>query len=539
MLTFGTFAFVLSLPVLCISLAIRQDDVTIQTTFKIDQACSSEQRQIIEQGQRDALELANAVFDDCSELKTTADHARCINWESQAVGEYFGPKAMNRGERQRIFDTFDKATNMKRSWFGDWWNDRYVWVFCNDPRNKCKGPAYTITNNVLYAEIVYCPLFFTNLTNHQDLVNEIKNDKSGQKRLNVRNLRSRATTVLHEWLHIKNFPTTVCEGGCSDTVQKIGPNGDESVLTYKAGRSKLLAAKDVSLAARTNDNYVYFAMSLWMQRNFGTYPPYPKMWDNRKSRKENEDKEKEEPGAPTAMLEALDVEDEEEAEEGSPPASTDNQPYATEEWPEWFRPVLDNLGEIESPQLSVPAWEPPVLQVAPNSENGHCDADSEVNINDCYDALGQLQDSMTMTPPLSGGEGWDWPGVSGNCVIQTHYTGNWKDCNATIADIYVHAQMVITGCGNPKGTVAGYIGFTPDHMHQLNQHLLRTNVHLDALAQVACLSADLSMGAMPLDPARGTAADRRAHVRKGQSGCRVVCEDIPFSLSVSSIVTMF
>ncbi|KAF2108591.1 hypothetical protein BDV96DRAFT_605644 [Lophiotrema nucula] len=461
-------ASVLSLPLLAASLAVRQDDgdVHIQTTFQIDQGCSKDQTKIIEQGQKDALELAKAVFDDCSELKTTADHHKCINWESQAVADYFGPKAMNRGQRERIYDTFNKAIDTKRHFWSDWWNDRYVFVFCRDIRKACRddSPGYTLTNDAThgYPYIVYCPAFFKSLSDHQTLVDKIKKDESGQKKLNVKNLRSRATTVLHEWLHIKGYSSTVCEGGCDDTDQWIGPNGNEKVQTYKAGRTKLLASKDVEKAARTNDNYAYFAMSMWMQKNFDTYPPYPKMWDNSKSRKDNEENEKSEPGNPDPTAPdtaALELEDSAQGD-----ASTTNQPYAKETYPDWYWPVLENLDKPETPQLNVPAWEVPVLQVTPDVEAGHCQTDDQSStIDDCYAALGQLTDSLNMVPPLSGGEGYEWAGISGNCVIQIHYTDNWKDCNATTADIHAHAQLIVEGCADGgKGKVGGYIPFTPE-----------------------------------------------------------------------------
>jgi hypothetical protein len=159
--------FALSLPSLSASLSIRQSggDVTILTTFQIDQSCDGEHKKFIEQGQQDALELAKAVFDDCGELITNGEVSKCINWESQAVADYFGPKALNRGQRERIFDTFNRATNTRRSWFSDWWYNRYVYVFCKDIHNDCLGnsPGYTVSSNVLYPHIVYCPSFFTKL----------------------------------------------------------------------------------------------------------------------------------------------------------------------------------------------------------------------------------------------------------------------------------------------------------------------------------------------------------------------------------------
>jgi hypothetical protein len=193
-----------------------------------------------------------------------------------------------------------------------------------------------------------------------------------------------------------------------DTAQYIGPNNDERVLTYKAGRTKLLAAKDVEKAARTNDNYAYFAMSKWMEKNLGTYPPYPKMWDNKKSRKENEDNEKNEPGASSVDPESLELEDSAQGD-----VETKNEPYPKEDYPEWYWPVLENLDKPEIPILDVPEWERPLLQVTPDRDAGHWVTDEfSPNIDDCYDVLGRLYDSMTKTPSLAGGEGWEWSGVS-------------------------------------------------------------------------------------------------------------------------------
>jgi hypothetical protein len=61
-----------------------------------------------------------------------------------------------------------------------------------------------------------------------------------------------------------------------DHNQTIG-NGDQKVATYKPGLAKLLAARNVDNATNTNNNYVYFAISRFMQKRFGVYPPYPRI----------------------------------------------------------------------------------------------------------------------------------------------------------------------------------------------------------------------------------------------------------------------
>jgi hypothetical protein len=68
-------------------------------------------------------------------------------------------------------------------------------------------------------------------------------------------------------------------------LQSIGDH--QSITTYKAGVSKLLAARSAAAAAKNNDNYVYFATARFMQKKWGSYPEYPKMWNIYRSLEEN------------------------------------------------------------------------------------------------------------------------------------------------------------------------------------------------------------------------------------------------------------
>jgi hypothetical protein len=171
----------------------KRQDVSITTTFNIDQSCTPAQQAIIKQANTDALALANAALDSGREiLGTTNAGGKTINFQTQAAIDYWGPPSLNVPYRQRIFDTLYRATQTYRgTGWSDWWNNRYVTVFCHDVYNTCgTSPAYTVTKNVLYPQMVFCPAFFANLSSHGDMLNKIQQDTRGQMKLNVRNLRS-------------------------------------------------------------------------------------------------------------------------------------------------------------------------------------------------------------------------------------------------------------------------------------------------------------------------------------------------------------
>jgi hypothetical protein len=59
----------------------------------------------------------------------------------------------------------------------------------------------------------------------------------------------------------------------------------------------------------TNHNYVYFAISRFMQKKFGVYPSYPQVWDATKNKDQNLLAEDKEPGAPSRVDLALELDD--------------------------------------------------------------------------------------------------------------------------------------------------------------------------------------------------------------------------------------
>jgi hypothetical protein len=342
------------------TLPFRRQDVGVYTTFLIDDSCD---KAVVQKAHDDAVKMASGALDiEHDELSTLLKYV--INWNGAATIDYFGPPSTNNAYREHILRTILLSSDAYRGWgLSDWWNDRYVTVTCNDPKTDCgtSSPAYTVNDeNEKYPLINYCPTFFKNLTSHDDMWNKIQSGPADMKK-NIRNLRSQATTALHELLHINSHWTSnVCAGGCVDSFQRLD-GGKEKVRTYKAGRAKLLAKRDVQQASMTNDNYAYWVMSRWMEKQTGTYPQYPLAWDPAKSRADNEKGEEKEPGAPTAA--AFDIED-------SPSGGDDTDVNAdltpADRYPEWYKPILDTAqGDTVATEVNQPPYDEPTPKDAP------------------------------------------------------------------------------------------------------------------------------------------------------------------------------
>ncbi|KAI0096948.1 hypothetical protein GGR51DRAFT_578522 [Nemania sp. FL0031] len=345
----------------------RRQDADILTTFLIDDSCGDNKGAIL-QAHEDARKMVNDVLEiEHDELSTLLKYT--LNWNEAAATDYFGSPEKNSAYREDVLRTLVLSSAAYRGWgLSDWWSDRYVTVTCID-RNCGTSPGWTRNNeSERYPQINYCPTFFANLSSHDTMWAKIQNGPSDLKQ-NVRNLRSQATTALHELLHINSHWTSnTCAGGCKDTPQFIGPDGKEEVPTYKAGRTKLLARRNISAAVKTNDNFAYFVMSRWMEKQTGTYPQYPIAWDPSKSRKDNEDRENTQPGAPLNAL-TWDIED--SATDESINASPVSDPlYGVEEYPDWYKPLFDALssGTVDSPvSQPAPANDPAPLDANPDT----------------------------------------------------------------------------------------------------------------------------------------------------------------------------
>lgn len=388
------FIFVFHLIGSAFSIAIQpRQQLSAQTTFNITGCDPNTQQPVLEQAQRDALTLAKAALADVRPLSTLDADDFTIDFFSQAAMDYFGDPIANTKYQQRIIDTFYRATiaYRGRGW-SDWWNDRYVDVTCTDVHNECgpTTPAYNVYDPKLqYPQIVYCPVFFSELKSHSSLVAAIKADGDGKLKQNIRNLRSQATTVLHEWLHIglydANYTSAICEGGCQDTEILIGPKPGIQIRAYKAGRSKLLAFRNPQAAARNNDNYVYYAMSQFMQETFDQYPEYPTMWDPTLSPADSQKVEDSQPGAPPSV-QTWELDDS-PANDTLPTISFNATTPDLSNFPGWYRPILSAGTTTSLPNVVVPV-QTPAARYVPTANDIICaQTGYQPSYDDCTDAF--------------------------------------------------------------------------------------------------------------------------------------------------------
>ena len=308
-----------------------------------------------------------------------------------------------------------KAANAYPGWgISDWWNNRYVQLSCIDEANECNGnfAAYFDSTNRKYGYplVVFCPEFFTKLPSHSDVVAKIDGNKDLQQ--NLANMRSRATTFLHELLHINWGTAQECSGAaaCKDYYQVIG---NQQIKTYKTGRSKLLAQRNVQQASSNNDNYAYYAMAKFMEKRWKQYPKYPIAWDPTRSRAENEDRDSKQPGAPTS-LDALDEEPDQDL--GTP----NNDPiYPSNDYPDWYQPIIKAAFNDPTPDLTQPS-QSGISYNGPDIRTGiTCEtSDASPDIQDCIYAIGSLRVAPTLAPLQGKNNSTWWAGVSlDSCVF--------------------------------------------------------------------------------------------------------------------------
>jgi hypothetical protein len=253
---------------------------------------------------------------------------------------------------------------------------------------------------------VFCPAFFDKLKSHGEQVANVNANKDLQQ--NVANLRSQATTFLHELLHINWGTAQECgtQGkACEDIPQTL--KDGEHVLSYKAGRAKLLAKRDASNSAWNNDGYAYYATSMWMKKKWGKYPKYPSAWDPSKSSAENMEREKGEPGYP-AFAADFDLED---TDGVTSDVVVEDSVYAADEYPEWYQPVV--TASFEEPNPSVQEPEDTRELHAPKIADVVCEtSDGSSLIEDCVHAFGALKMFPTNEALRGKNGGTYWEGVS-------------------------------------------------------------------------------------------------------------------------------
>lgn len=327
------------------------------------------------------------------------------------------------------------AAQAYRGWgLSDYFAGRYVYLSCNnedDDRACASGGKYPNGNAIAYFSskrtygyplVVFCDPFFNSpkVGSLDDAIKQVDENKDYQQ--NSLNMRTRATTFLHELLHINWGSAKECRGlnegeACKDNPQQMG---NKRSKTYRPGAAKLLARRNVSLAATNNDNYAFYAASKFMQKRWGTYPKYPSAWDPTKTFEENTEAQKNEPGFP-ARLKATrddDVElwdDTEGPNDGTDNGSTDEPLYDVKLYPDWFKPVLTNGTTGNVPDVQEPTGNNLVYNGPPPGDVVCETSDGSPRMNDCFHAFGTLKSHPDLKiSKLSEGKKGEtyWAGVS-------------------------------------------------------------------------------------------------------------------------------
>ncbi|KAF4627653.1 hypothetical protein G7Y89_g10497 [Cudoniella acicularis] len=481
----------------------RQDTTPFNTTGSFNATttfhiyyCNATQTSMIQQAHTDALALVKAAFSGDSELSVGDNPHQFIDFTTKAAIDYFGPSDYEPNSHARIFDTFYRASQTYPGWgLSDWWNSRYIEIYCNDFADDCTNKK----TGALYAAYIsqtdpntktprtwpwinYCPGFFDLLPSHGNAVAAIQSDTTDRKKLNTKNMRSQATTALHEWLHINNnYSAMICDGGCDDTTQYIG---GVATNTYKSGATKLLARRDPELAAKTNDNFAYFATARFMLKTFGTYPDYPLAWDINKTPAQNRADEKLQPGDPDSTPSSTSNDNSTILDDGesypdnstAPTLPSDAPLLDSSAYPDWYQPVLSASASATAtateslPPLSTPT--PPVIPPAaqPDLSEVVCANTTSGPLlplyDDCVQAFAPtfvVNGNWTSQPPVpaAGTSQYD-DSVAGTCELAIQYTGDWgTGCNATRGDVWAHARVVFEACSDyAQGLVGGYVPFS-------------------------------------------------------------------------------
>ncbi|KAJ5232833.1 hypothetical protein N7468_005789 [Penicillium chermesinum] len=382
----------------------RRTRLNAQTTFFGFNNCSLEQGATIVQAHRDALLLANSALEKDSEL-LPAD-SRYLDFSSAAAIDYWGPPEHNVQWRQRVFDTYIRATRTYRGLgWSDWWSNRYVQISCGGLEGACESSiAYTMIENDPYPSITYCERFFTDVKSYDAAVRRIRNSDWSLTK-NVLNMVCQASVAFHEWLHIGYASSEICQGGCEDTPQPIG---QVATRTYGAGAAKLLALRSTKWVPYTVENYVYFALARHMTQMFGRYPPFPLAWDPDKTPQKNQEQDRKQPGYTPPPVEL-------ELEKPSNSTETANVPtakYPLSAYPSRYRPVLTARHPYTSELLrfSEPKKRHTPRNVSiPNTNDIVCNTNNTSPlIEHCVNAFAVLY-SNPNEPARKGKKGvWSW-----------------------------------------------------------------------------------------------------------------------------------
>lgn len=169
--------------------------------------------------------------------------------------------------------------------------------------------------------------------------------------------------------------------------------------------SKLLANRHTQAAARNNENYVYFAISKQMEKEFGEYPIYPKAYDDTKFYWENKRIEKKEPGYKYTS-ESMDLQPVAGDEVISAPL------YPESDYPSWYRSMIERKRQIDAPNR-LEHFLTPLNLSRPHIHDVICETSRHSgSIRDCVNAFENLYANPEAPAKKGKRGGWNWEGVS-------------------------------------------------------------------------------------------------------------------------------
>ena len=207
------------------------------------------------------------------------------------------------------------------------------------------------------------------------------------------------STWNHELLHINWGTAKKCRGlggggDCDDHWQLLG---SVPAVSYGPGASKLLAKRNITLAATSSDNYAFYPASKFMEKRWRQYPRYLSAWDPDKTQDENREAEEYEPGFPANyQYRSYDI-----AQEPLPPNLPNGPVYPFDVYPGWYQPVVKAAPGSPVPDVSEPT-DNLLTYNGPADDNIVCEtSNGSPVINDCFHAFG----SMRMAPAFKAIQG--------------------------------------------------------------------------------------------------------------------------------------
>jgi hypothetical protein len=228
-------------------------------------------------------------------------------------------------------------------------------------------------------------------------------------------LESKATVFIHELLHIGWGKAKECRGlkegeGCSDHGQLLG---GKPAVSYSPGAAKLLAKRNITLAATNSDNYAFYAASKFMQKRWKQYPKYPSSWDPDKTEDENREAQKSEPGFPPERKSAEWQDYIYDIVKEPLPSDLPNDPiYPVNDYPDWYQPVLKAAPGSPVPDITEPT-DNTLTYNGPTNDDIVCEtSNGSPEINDCFHAFGSLRSAPTFKAIQGKKGGTWWAGVS-------------------------------------------------------------------------------------------------------------------------------